>query len=701
MIKKIQNWLLLALTFLFPLFFLPVTQDFYLTTKFYLMAFVMLVVMGLSVVDLLRKRSLSIDRNGVQGALLFLILSLIGSVIIASPNKFEALVLPQGGFLPFFFGAIYCLYLISRNLVNKAFNLVFYSGAILSIISILFLFNPLGKASLPLNLQFLQDRLFTPLGFQLDLAVMFGFLLLFGITRIYAKFVGKNINDKKESRVAIKKSIPNIFFTFVVSIGLIISLFHILTASSPAQNGGTRSGLQLPPMNVSWNAAIDTLKNPQTAIFGSGLGNYQSSFTRAKTIEYNQTDFWNISFNRGRSALLDIWTTAGILGLLSILMIFAILIRDGMRESNHVRRLPLVIFIIAIFALLPMSLNSLILLFLVIAQLKPESTEKLINLSNKGDNREVTLIILVILLLVMVGALSLFLGRTYASELKYKNTLDAMAQNKAQESYLNIGIAIKMAPFMERYRIAFSQLNLLVATNILSQVSAQAKETGLKLEDKDRNTVTQAIQQAISQAKSAVNLNSEKATNWENLAIIYSNVIGIAQGSDGWALSAYAQAIGIDPTNPGLALAAGSIYYRTGQYKQAIDLFSRSVRLKPDFANAYYNLAWSLHMSGDSKSAVGAIQQVLGLVDKNSEDYKKAIADLEIFKKSATNKEATTGPTTGNEALTLPKPVPTISPKLELNEKEATPPAGITTGEEEQGKFDLSGTPSPTISDNP
>ena len=79
-----------------------------------------------------------------------------------------------------------------------------------------------------------------------------------------------------------------------------------------------------------------------------------------------------------------------------------------------------------------------------------------------------------------------------------------------------------------------------------------------ELSEADRQTISQAIQAAIEEAKATVTLNPQKAVNWENLASIYRNIINVAQGADSWTVSAYQRAIILGPQNPTYRVSLGA-----------------------------------------------------------------------------------------------------------------------------------------------
>lgn len=690
MIEKIQRNLLLFFVFLFPLVFLPLTQDFYSTTKFYFLVFVIIILLFLSVASFISKKVISIPRSSFYGALFTFVLALVCGLLIVTPNKLEALVTPQSGVITFISLSILAFYISQQKLYKKALEMVFYSSGLLSLITLLFFLNPLARSQLPPNLQFLQDSSFSPIGNQLDLAVYLGFALIFGITYLVSKS-RKSEGDVPAKSVSANKMIPVLIVTVVIIGGILCASYRLI--ASPNKSDTRLQEVFLPPMSVSWSAAVETLKKPQTAIFGVGSGNFQSAFTRAKVASYNQGENWNLNFNRSASGLLEVWTSTGLLGLTALLLIFLVVLKYSSSQKNK-PNFALTLYTLLAFIFLPISLPILFLLFLLIAHVRPDKEAGEVRFSFETKEKELVAFALSGITFLLITLIFVYLARVYESELYFKKSLDGLARNQAQNGYTNMQKAIAISPYIERYHIAFSQLNLLIASSVLTNATSKTDSKNPQIEEKDRSTITQAIQQAISQAKLAVNLNPQKASNWENLGIVYSNVIGIAAGADRWALSAYGQAIAADSANPALALAAGSVYYRVGEYAQARDMFARSVRLKSDFANGYYNLGWAFHQEGDNRSSIAALEQVLKLVEPGSVDYKKAEGDLKKFREASKAQESTETP--GQEELNLPKPAPTISPKIELNEEEATPPAAIVTGAEEKGKFDLSGTPSPT-----
>jgi tetratricopeptide (TPR) repeat protein len=152
--------------------------------------------------------------------------------------------------------------------------------------------------------------------------------------------------------------------------------------------------------------------------------------------------------------------------------------------------------------------------------------------------------------------------------------------------------------------------------------------------------------------------------------------MSLVKNADESAIVAYGQAINLDPLNPVLRIELGGVYYGTGNYDEAIKQFAIAVQMKPDFANAHYNLSSAYKAKKDFKKAAAEMEAILAIVPKDSEDYKKAQTELEELKAQVPPEETETdNPTRPGETLTAPaKPTPVLRPPLELP-AEATPPA--------------------------
>lgn len=658
----IKKYLLIALITITPLFFLNVTQEYFVTNKLYLLTFVVSVILFVTVLQSIVNKKI-VWKKGPFDLPIFLFVGAVAlSILVSSPDKIQALLnLNFGLVMMISLTGLYFYILRSNFSLSKIYYL---SAIILSLTAIVFYFQPFKLVNLPQNIAFLKNPSFTPIGSQLDLAIYLGFFIVVAIVDLFKKS---------------KKQMFDVMFLVLVVLGLAVTIASLVKPSTnlPAAN------LVLPPFRTSWFAALEVLKSPLTALFGVGADNYSAIFSKVKDFVYNQSALWQIgSFNVARSAILQIMTEAGLFGLASFGLIIFNFFKFAKKQLNNEKVQPFIfsfVYLLICLLVFPTSLIIWFLFFLNIAEVSKHHLSNGNQFEVEFEQAEAVFLIIILVALGLIGGAFYFTERAYSAEVYYKTSLNAYAGNNAQDLYNNQKQAIVLNPFMEKYRISFSQVNLLIANSIIVRAqNAQKTESGntqLTLNSQDKQTVIQAVQAAISEAKAAVSLNPQKATNWENLATIYRNIVNLATGADTWTISAYQRAIQADPQNPSYRLNLGGVYYFLGRYDDAINFFTQTVALKPDFANAHYNLAWALFQKGEYTQAAASMQNVLTLINKKTDqaDYDKAASDLANFKAKLPG-DATKNNQSGNLNLPVKPPIPKISPKLEL-QREASPSA--------------------------
>ena len=111
---------------------------------------------------------------------------------------------------------------------------------------------------------------------------------------------------------------------------------------------------------------------------------------------------------------------------------------------------------------------------------------------------------------------------------------------------------------------------------------------------------------------------------------VYRSLIGFGQNADKFSVISAQQAQALDPNNPQQYIELGGIYFQTGQYDDAIREFSIAANLKPDYANAYYNLGYALEAKGDLQNALIMYQKVADLVKSDPVNSKKVIDQIKV-----------------------------------------------------------------------
>ncbi len=662
-----------AITFFFPLFFLPITREFVLYTKYYFLIIGAVVLIVVSFIKFLVTRKFHWAQHiGVQ-ALILIGLAYMLSVVLMSPNKIQALFNPQYGLvmiasLCIFY--LYASYQFYKSEIRPAL-LVAVSSLFVSLISLFALVEPLRALNLPAYWTFLKNPAFNTVGTSINLLSFLIFSL--GATCAYLWRV-KNEHSAKDNR--------NLVIVLgVISLFVLLSvIFTIYTIVDSLMFKGAQ--VVLPPFNLSWYAAIEVLKSPMTAIFGVGVDNFSALYPQVRTVEYNSSELWQINtFAVSRSALLHTLTEVGVLGLTG----FGLLIMHFSKLLGKVNLESKVMFVLAVatLVLLPVSIVSYFMFFLSLAAVASD-----IKRHAKVDEYEIDLtnltpiyVGMVALYVLAIGGTGYYLWNNFVSEFYYKKSLDAVQMNDLNKLYQYQAKAVQYNLYNEDFRRNFSQTNLLLANNIAAKQADQ-------ITDNDRQIIAQAIQAAIQEGKAGVFLNSQKVTNWQNLASIYRQIINVAENAPAWTIQTYQQAMMRDPRNPVLRLDLGGIYYLFGSYGDAQRLFEQAVALKPDWANAHYNLGWAYFQQKQYAGAVEQMQIVVSLIDpsKQEADFKRAQKDLDDFKvklvelqqqqarEQAAQQQRTTQ-VQETDQLNLPTPpAAVVEPKIELP-KDASPEA--------------------------
>jgi tetratricopeptide (TPR) repeat protein len=563
---------------------------------------------------------------------ILLTLSYIISAIVRTPNKMEAFFYPGSVTIVILSLLFYLLVnQIGKKAKDGVLTALFFSGILLSLST---LFTQLGIfAKISFLPAFMKEATFNPLGGSLQSAVYLAALLPIGIAQI----------------IKGKDTIKKIFFgvsSTVIIFGAVLLGINLMPEK-------TQTPI-LPTMQTSWEITVEALK--ASPIWGVGPGNYLTAFNLYRPVAYNQTELWNVRFSSANNFYFTLITELGLVGLAAMAILLVSIYRklrlDLKLKSWEEVSVAVLIFLFAVFPSAPATIFLSMMLLAVFSG----SEEKTMTISTN----KVPTIIVTIPVFAAIIALGIFGTKAVAAEITYKKSLDAISMNDAKTTYDLMTKATQQNKYVDRYHASLAQIDMALATSIASQ-----KE----LSDADRSTVTQLIQQAITQGKATVTLNQGRSGNWEVLAQIYRSIMSFATGADQFALEAYTQAVALDPINPNLRISLGGVYYALGDYDNAVDSFKFATLAKPDLANAHYNLAIAYREKKNYDAAITEMNTVINLVDKDSSDYTLAKTTLEDLEKNRTTtaKDA--------ESLTSPtKQTTVVEPPIDLPQ-EATPPA--------------------------
>lgn len=634
------RYLLPATALVLPLFFLPVTTDFFQINKTLLLLIAgSLSLLAWSVRNITRRRvSVSLAPATLAGLLLAAVYLL--SSLIQSKNPYMSLINRTSLII-----SLTALYLgvtssqKNKEVINLTYGALLLSGAFVALFS---LYSFLGGLSLIPNAPafgeampaWLSAKTFNPTGGPIPFLT---FILPLIPVCLYFAF--------KSAKWQIKLVL---LLTGALFAGASISQISLLLP------GYGNAPIFLLPFTAGWSIALDIFKNARTAFLGVGPENFLAAFTRLKPAYLNLTPLWDSRFGSSSNELFTVLTTTGVLGAGLWLAMF---LKSGSLAFKHKLTAPFLLLLGYFVANLVVPANSVLLgmSFISLA---------LVGLSLKLDTDEVkdvtdqSAFLPWILGFVSCGVLVFFWyfeARAYIANLATYKALNLLNTN-ATESYNQQISAYNLEPGNPNYRLNFSKTSLALANSIAAKKD---------LSDQDKTNVTQLVEQSIREAKNATRLDPDNVLVWENLADIYSQLINFAQGAQDWAIASYGQALSIDPNNARLRLNLGGIYFSLKDYDSAQKMYEQAVSLKPDWANAHYNLSAIEKTKGNYARALEQMRIVVQLLDPNSKDYQQATNELSDLEKLAPPPAAQT-PESAKQNIELVTPTPLPSPKTKV-----------------------------------
>jgi tetratricopeptide (TPR) repeat protein len=302
-----------------------------------------------------------------------------------------------------------------------------------------------------------------------------------------------------------------------------------------------------------------------------------------------------------------------------------------------------------------------------------------------NNNKQLDLFPVVIFILFLIAAVPVLYQTYHVAAADYYHRLALSQANKnGTLTYQYLQKAEALNPTVDLYRVDMAQTNFALANALAVQKGpTQASPSG-SLTAQDKATIQTLLSQAINEGRVAVTLSPRSARNWEVLGSVYRNITGVAQNALAFSLDAYGKAIQLDPLNPALRVNVGGIYYSVKRYDLAARFFSDATNLKPDYANAYYNLSIAYRDGGDFQNATTVAQQLVTLLQKtpNTPDYKAAskyLADLKAQAAAAANNTQTTqnAPATQTTSALQNTNVPGVNVSNLNNPPKVTVPAPV------------------------
>ena len=621
--NKFNQVLLLLLLSLSPLAFWTLTSNSFVPAKLFLLLTLALLMVVSYSVKMIASKTVSLPRHPLTLPLIIFILSLCLSLFANPEGRVEAFSGKATVLL-----ILSLISLLTLSLKPTARFLRHLVSVLIGLSSLLALYSLLQLTLIPsLSFipSFMRSKVFTPTGDYLTTLT----IIVAGLSAAITRF--KN---------GATKSKPFYLSAILLATVATVAIISLMFPGSPLS-------LALMPYQAVWSITLDSFKSLRTLFFGVGLANFPLLFTAVKPLSLNNTALWDLVPQTGTSEFLTLLATGGILSGLSFVWISLQGLKSSQRSELY---LPLLIFIFAI-VLLPYNIALYTCLFICLS------------CANTEDPKTIPLAAQFIYPLGFIVVILSLLGYGYRLRPQIADYYTAQAQialknSDGKQVYDLEQRAIAMSPQTTLYHLSFAQINLSLA------VSLSQKTT---LSDADKSTLSTLVQQAINESKAAISLEPNNSAAWLTLGKVYRSLIGVATGSDNFAVDNYAKAVALDPSNPALRLDFGGLFSQLKNYDRAKTEFQTAIQLRPTYSNAYYNLAKLEETMGDYSNAYTAMQKTISLLGpSNNTDLNLATTDLETLKTKLP--KATPAPSDATTpVLSTPSPLPSPQPGSKID----------------------------------
>ena len=386
-------------------------------------------------------------------------------------------------------------------------------------------------------------------------------------------------------------------------------------------------GLPTPPLEVTLSSGSEYFilskifgQGAKSAIFGTGPSTFVFDYSQFRSPALNQSIFWGTRFVQGNSTFLDWMATKGILGAISLLLLWSLVIFVGFKKlikkkfdkSSWLSFLGLssaLFGLIVAHFIYPLSFSLLFLFWVLLGVFLAMLVPKIKTIGKMKSSLSAALSVGLIVVLVLGLGLLFARGQRYLAEIKYFNGLEALAEGNASKAIGELNVAVKINPQMDDYWRDLGQV-------YLSQADSLSKDKQLVGQEK-RDAIQQALGYGIDSLNKAIEVAPFNVANWNVRGYFYRNLIGV-EGAGQLAVDSYKKAIALEPNSPfsygelaRVNILMAQSYAEQGNQQLAQQALSdaksnltQAVGLKPDYVPAHWLMAVVYDQQGQLDEAI-------------------------------------------------------------------------------------------------
>lgn len=373
-----------------------------------------------------------------------------------------------------------------------------------------------------------------------------------------------------------------------------------------------------PSLSVTLDIAKNTLHSHP--LFGSGPNTFVTQWLSWRPDEVLSTIFWNTDFTNGIGLLPTFAVTTGLLGIASWLIFLVFYLFLGIRSifakgvDHFSKYLQVSSFFVSLylwvmtFAYVPSAVIFILTFFFTGLFLSSAYVSGILEIKTRifSGSAKGAFLSSILVIGVLIASLSMGYGLFENSKSlwyfqKSSFALDSKKDLDAAEK--NMQLAIASVPQDVYYR-SLSHIELLKVNAILSQDPKQVNIADVQKQFQE------TLAASISAGLAAKDADKTNYINWIAVGQVYDAASLPAlhvEGAFDSAKMAYTEALHRNPKNPGILVLLSRLALTKGDLKMAEDYATQAVEQKQNYLDAYFLLS---QIEVASKNLPGAIKSV-------------------------------------------------------------------------------------------
>lgn len=422
---------------------------------------------------------------------------------------------------------------------------------------------------------------------------------------------------------------PRAHFPFIPFIVILISLLFLI--ANPIVGGILPRFFGAAEQNVrpsvEATAAVTWQSLKQNPITGIGPNRFENAWLLYHPKEVIPTDFWDTSFDTGFGLLPSFVATTGVLGTIAIIAFLLLFCIAGFlhvfrpRENKYLHALLLLSFTLALYGWIVALIYNpgVVIVFFTflfsgafIGLLVSEGVIHLRTVSFLDDPRKSFFSILALVAVLIITLVVVFMGaQKFAALSVYAKGTRALARGDIAETERLFTRAAALDENDYFYRslasLRLSQIGTLINNPPTSQEVLKQNFQAL-------------FSAAEAAARNAVNYDRTNPENWVMLASVYQRVVPLqVEGAKSNAIAAYEEGRKLSPQNPGFDLLRARLEIAANNLPEAKTHIEAALAKKPNFITALLLLSQIEENQNNLSTAEDALRKAIQYAPMNSD----------------------------------------------------------------------------------